>query len=64
MNRLYIAGGADFRFASAEEIQATAHRLIDHHYRCAVFLHGAADVVLYHNHPSGDSIPTAVDPEV
>jgi DNA repair protein RadC len=125
MNRLYVADGAGFRFASAEEIRATAHRLVDHQYRCgepvlddpaklhaclrlhlglkdyevfgclhltrrhrliamtdlfrgtidrcavyarevvkAALLHGAADVVLYHNHPSGDSTPTAGDREV
>jgi DNA repair protein RadC len=125
MNRLYVADGADFRFATAEEIQTTAHRLIDYHYRCgepvladpaklhaclrlhlglkeyevfgclhltkrhrliamtdlfrgtidrcrvyarevvkAALLHGAAEVVIYHNHPSGDSTPTAVDREM
>ena len=122
---MYVPEGAGFRLASVEEIRATAHRLVDHHYRCrepvledpaklhaclrqhlglkhyevfgclhltkrhrliamtdlfratidrcrvyarevvkSVLLHGAADVVLYHNHPSGDSTPTAVDREM
>lgn len=125
MNRLYVADGADFRFATAEEIQTTAHRLIDYQYRCgepvltdpaklyaclrlhlglkeyevfgclhltkrhrliamtdlfrgtidrcrvyprevvrSVLHQGAATVVLYHNHPSGDSTPTAADLEM
>jgi hypothetical protein len=34
MKRLYIAEGAEFRFVGDEEIRATAHRLVDHHYRC------------------------------